>query len=121
MNDHPPLERLRHAALTPQQQARLFVMIQTIFEEAIFARSPKKRPPGKAGLKAEKSYYRLLYLEGDFHKRVDCHEKKDPDGPHYNWNSMIDIMRQMGDIPELRMEILDQVESAVDAILLESP
>lgn len=116
MNDHPTLEKLRQAALTPEQHARLFGMIAATFKIAIDARSPKNRPPGKAGLRAEKGYYRLLYLEGRLHERVNTHQNTDPDFPAYDCDPMIDIMRQLTDIPELRSEILAGVETALDEI-----
>jgi hypothetical protein len=117
LNDHPTFEKLRQAALSPEQQARLFGLITAIFNGAIDARSPKNRPPGKAGLRAEKGYYRLLYLEGDLHEKVNTHETSNPDAPSYNWGPLIDIMRQLTDIPELRSEILAGVESALDEII----
>ena len=116
MNDHPTLEKLRQAALTPEQHARLFGMIATTFKIAIDARSPKNRPPGKAGLRAEKGYYRLLYLEGRLHEKVNTHQKADPDFPSSDWDPMIDIMRQLTDIPELHSEILAGVETALNEI-----
>ena len=116
MNDHPTLEKLRQAALTPEQQTRLFGMIAATFKTAIDARSPKNRPPGKAGLRAEKGYYRLLYLEGSLHEKVNTHQPADPDSLAYDWDAMIDIMRQLADIPELRSEILAGVETALDEI-----
>ena len=116
MNDHPTLEKLRQVALTPEQQTHLFGMIAATFKTAIDARSPKNRPPGKAGLRAEKGYYRLLYLEGRLHEGVNTHRNTDPDFPAYDCDSMIDIMQQLADIPELRSEILAGVETALDEI-----
>ena len=116
MNDHPTFEKLRQVALSPEQQARLFGLIAAIFKIAIDARSPKNRPPGKAGLRAEKGYYRLLYLEGDLHEKVNTRETSNPDAPSYNWDPLIDIMRQLTDIPELRSEILAGVQTALDEI-----
>ena len=116
MNDHTRLEKLRQAALTGEQQQRLFGMIDAILKRAIDARSPKKRPPGKAGLRAEKGYYRLLYLKGDLHEKVNTHEKADPKAPPHNWDHMIDMLRQLTDIPELRSEILTGIEFELDEI-----
>jgi len=116
LNDHTRLEKLRQAALTREQQQLLFGMIDAILKRAIDARSPKKRPPGKAGLRAEKGYYRLLYLEGDFHEKVNTHEKADPKAPPHNWDHMIDMLQQLTDIPELRSEILTGIEFALDEI-----
>ena len=117
MNDHPIFEKLRQAALTPEQHKQLFGLIAGTFKSAIHARSPKNRPPGKAGLKAEKGYYRLLYLEGNFQERVNHHEKADPDAPSWDWAAIIDIVRQLTDIPELRAEILTGIETALDEVL----
>ena len=117
MNDHPTFEKLRQVVLTPEQHAHLFGMIATTFKIAIDARSPKNRPPGKAGLRAEKGYYRLLYLEGSFHDKVNHHEKADPDTLSYDWEAMVDIMRQLTDIPELRSEILAGVETALNDVV----
>ncbi len=116
MNDHNTLEALRQVALTPEQQARLFGMIAATFKTAIDARSPKNRPPGKAGLRAEKGYYRLLYLEGSLHVNVNTDQPADPDALAHNWEPMIDILRQLADIPELRSEILAGVQTALDEI-----
>jgi hypothetical protein len=117
LNDHPTFEILRRAALTPEQHRQLFELIAGTFKSAIHARSPKNRPPGKAGLKAEKGYYRLLYLEGNLHERVNHHEQTDPEAPSCDWEAMIDIMRQLADIPELRAEILTGIETALDEVL----
>lgn len=116
MNDHPTIEELRQVALLPEQQTRLFGMIAATFKTAIDARSPKKRPPGKAGLRAEKGYYRLLYLEASLHENVNTHQPADPVALDYNWGSMIDILQQLADIPELRSEILAGVQTAQDEI-----
>lgn len=118
LNDHTRLEKLRRAELTREQQERLLGGIDAIFYSAIDIRSPKNRPPGKAGLRAEKSYYRLLYLEGDFHEKVNARAKMDPDAPPNNWEHMIDILRQLTDIPELRSEILAGIESALEEIMV---
>ena len=116
MNDHTHLEKLRQTALTREQQKRLLGMIEAIFKNAIDVRSPKKRPPGKAGLRAEKGYYRLLYLEGEFHEKINTHEKADPDAPPYNWGHTVDMLRQLTDIPELQSEFRAGLESALDKI-----
>ena len=116
MNEHPTLEKLRQVALTPEQHARLFVMIAAAFKTAINARAPKNRPPGKAGLRAEKGYYRLLYLEGSFHDTLAPHQQPDPDALARDWDPMIDILRQLTDIPELRSEIMEGIETALNEI-----
>ncbi len=116
MNDYLMLEEMRQIALTPDQQARFFGMIAATFKTAIDARSPKNRPPGKAGLRAEKGYYRLLYLEGSLHENVNTRQPAEPDALAYNWSPMIDILRQLADIPELHSEILAGVQTAMDEI-----
>ena len=121
LNDHPIFEELQQAALTTEQQARLFRMITTTFKNAIDVRAPKNRPPGKSGLRAEKGYYRLLYLEGDLHEKVDARTKTNPDTPPYNWDSLMDILHQLRDIPELRSEILAGIKIALDEILPRPP
>lgn len=118
LNDHPIFEKLRRTALPLEQHARLFGLIAATFHNAIDTRSPKNRPPGKAGLRAEKGYYRLLYLEGELHDKVDTHAKANPDSPYYNWGAMMDILQQLRDIPELRSEILAGIEIALDEILI---
>jgi hypothetical protein len=70
VNEPNWLEKLRQTTLTGEQQQRLFKKIGIILKDAIEDRSPKKRPGGRAGLKAEKGYYRLLYLEGDFNEKT---------------------------------------------------
>jgi hypothetical protein len=90
------------------RQALLLKKIKTVFERAIDARSPKNRPPGKAGLRAEKGYYRLLYLEGDVNKQIFS-SKKVPS----SWEQMAAILRQLQDIPELQEEIRIGIEAAL--------
>ena len=117
MKDLSHLEMLRQSSLTRYQQKCLFEKIGIILKKAIDARSPKNRPPGKAGLKAEKGYYRLLYLEGEFHQQVEAREMADPDGQPYNWHHEIEMLRQLADIPELQAEILMEVKSALNEII----
>lgn len=116
MNKHPILEKLMQTALSPEQHARLYGMIAATFQSAIESRSPKNRPPGKAGLRAEKGYYRLLYLEESFREAVAPHQLTNPDAPACDWAPMIDIVRQLTDIPELRSEILEGIETALNEI-----
>lgn len=116
MDDHPIFEKLRQLDITLEQHAHLFGLITAGFKMAINARSPKNRPPGKAGLRAEKGYYRLLYLEGALHDDISTHAGMDNDTPAYNWESMIAMIRQLTDIPELRSEIIAAVENALDEI-----
>jgi hypothetical protein len=110
------LQKKWPAALTADQQQRLSTLIGRLFKTAIDARGPKKRPPGKAGLRAEKGYYRLLYLEGDWQQKVDRRKTAAADEPPYNWQYMAEILRQLTDIPELQSEIIAGIESALDEI-----
>lgn len=116
MNDPLTLGKLPLAALSHTQQRHLFTKIDAIFGSAIYARSPQKRPPGKAGLRAEKGYYRLLYLENDLHEKVDSPARTDPGVPSYDWDHLNVIMRQLADIPELQSEILNRIKSALEEI-----
>jgi hypothetical protein len=117
MNNDNRLEKLQPAALTDEQRQRFITMIDAIFKSAIDARSPKKRPPGKAGLRAEKGYYRLLYLEGDFHETVRSREEAGPEALPDNWGNLSEIIRQLTDMPELRSEILARIKSALEEII----
>ena len=121
MNNHTPLEKLQQAALTPEQQTRLFGMIANTFKNAIDLRAPKNRPAGKAGLRAEKGYYRLLYLEGDFHTKVSLGEKTDSNVPIYDWDPMAELLRQLVDLPELQAEILAGIEAALAEVISQTP
>lgn len=121
MNEHTCLEKLRQTALHGIQRQQLAEKISAVFTIAIDARSPKKRPPGKAGLRAEKGYYRLLYLEGDFKEKAIYPEQADRDTPAGGWEHLTEILRQMDDLPELRSEILAGIASAVDEIVSQSP
>jgi hypothetical protein len=116
LNDHPTFEKLRQLTLAPEQQSRFFGLIAATIKTAIDARSPGNRPPGKAGLRAEKGYYRLLYLEGTLHEKIDTHANTEPDIPSTIWDAMIDIMRQLKDLPELRAEIMAEIKRALDEI-----
>lgn len=117
MNDQPKFEKLQQLALTPEQEVHLFGLIAATFKIAIDARSPNNRPPGKAGLRAEKGYYRLLYLEGVLHEKVNPYEDTNPDVPAYRWEFMIDMMRQLTDMPELRSEMIARIERALDKMV----
>ena len=96
-------------------------MIVAIFKGAIEARSPNHRPPGKAGLRAEKGYYRLLYLEGELHDTLICCNKASSEAPYYDWDRLALIYQQLTDIPELRSEILAELESALDEVIDQQP
>jgi hypothetical protein len=116
LNDRYLMQKKWPAAMTAEQRERLFGRIGQVFKDAIDARAPGKRPPGKAGLRAEKGYYRLLYLEDDFRRKADRHETAAADEPPCDWRYMNDILRQLTDIPELRSEIMAGVESALDEL-----
>jgi hypothetical protein len=103
--------------MTAEQRERLFSRIGQVFKLAIDARTPAKRPPGKAGLRAEKGYYRLLYLEDDFLRKVNRCETAAADDPAFDWRQMNAILGQLADIPELQTEIMAGIESAlIDAM-----
>lgn len=116
MNDRYPLQKKWPAAMTAEQRERLFSRIGQVFKNAIDARAPGKRPPGKAGLRAEKSYYRLLYLEDDFRRKAERGEPAAADEPLSEWRYMNDILLQLTDIPDLQSEIMAGVESALDEL-----
>jgi hypothetical protein len=113
LNKHHLLEKQWRAMLTSGKHQRLVDMVEAIFKNAIHSRSPKMRPSGKAGLRAEKSYYRLLYLEGDFQEKCNTGEWSDPEAGSLSWDRMLTILGQLTDIPELRLEIMSQIESAL--------
>lgn len=116
MDDRNPLQNKWPEAMTAEQRERLFSRIGQVFKNAIDARAPRNRPPGKAGLRAEKGYYRLLYLEDHFRRRVDRSEPAAADEPICDWRHMNDILHQLADIPELQSEIMAGVESALDEV-----
>ncbi|BBO69191.1 hypothetical protein DSCA_31210 [Desulfosarcina alkanivorans] len=101
--------------MTGEQQQQLFEKIGAILKRAIDDRSPQKRPAGKAGLRAEKGYYRLLYLEGDVHEQADREALAD------GWEHLNGILRQLTDLPEIRAEILAGVMATVDEITGQLP
>ena len=115
------LERLEQAELSPAEQDRLFALIVAVFKQAIDVRSPKNRPPGKAGLRAEKGYYRLLYLENDFQEKVNNQGEPDPGAIAYDWDFIPVILRQLKDIPELRQEIRQGIEDALTEVMGDRP
>ena len=121
MSNYPRLEKLKQTTLHDRQQQRLLETIGAILKSGIDARSPKKRPPGKAGLRAEKGYYRLLFLEGEFKDKSVSHEQADPDTPADGWEHLAEILRQLADLPELQSEILAGVESALVEIINRPP
>jgi hypothetical protein len=110
-------EKLEQASLSLMHAKQLAVLITAVFKRAIDARAPKNRPPGKAGLRAEKGYYRLLYLEGDFQARVSSQGSAPPETPAYNWDIIPVILRQLKDIPELQSEIMEGIEAALIEVI----
>ena len=115
MNAPYTLEKRWQAIWETGRQRQLLEGIQAVLDGAIEARAPQNRPPGKAGLRAEKGYYRLLYLEDVFCTRVFGRNNADrQDGP-VAWERMEEILDQMADIPELREEIRTGIASAMDA------
>ena len=115
MDEHIHLEALWQAAMTNDRQL-LLDMIGSLFHDAIDARSPKRRPPGKAGLRAEKGYFRLLYLEGVFQEKVTPRKTMGEVPEPLSWQQMMEILNQLKDIPELRLEILTEIESNLKRI-----
>ena len=115
MNEHNHLENLWQAAMASDAR-QLLDVIDTLFQNAIDARSPMKRPPGKAGLRAEKGYYRLLYLEGVFQDAVASLVTVGVEPAPLSWQQMLAIVNQSKDIPELRTELLEGIESALQRI-----
>jgi hypothetical protein len=117
LNKPLPLQKRWPAHLTAEQQLHLFTRIGRVFKNAIDARAPKQRPPGKAGLRAEKGYYRLLYLEDDYQQKVDRRKTATADESPYDWQHLTEVLRQLTDIPELQSEIIAGIESALDEIM----
>ena len=98
------------------RQRQLLEGIQAVLEGAIETRSPQNRPPGKAGLRAEKGYYRLLYLEDAFSTRAFGRNNADRQAGPVSWEQMEEILDQMTDIPELQEEIRAGIASAMAAV-----
>jgi hypothetical protein len=117
VNDIDLLENLEQAQLPPAEQDRLFTLVLAVFKQAIDVRSPKKRPPGKAGLRAEKGYYRLLYLENDFQEKVNNQAAPDPEAIADDWDFIPVILRKLQDIPELQQEIREGIEDALTKVI----
>lgn len=121
MNEPTWLEKLRQTTLTGEQQQQLFKKIGILLKNAIEDRAPRNRPAGKAGLRAEKGYYRLLYLEGDFSEKATFHEQADHDALSAGWDQLAVILGQLTDLPEIRSEIQAGIASAVDEIVSHPP
>ncbi len=116
LNDRRPLETLQSLSLTGDQHRRLFESIDALLQDATTARAPRNRPPGRAGLRAEKGYYRLLYLMDEFRRKVGRRPSADADATPYDWASMTAIIDQLADIPELRAEILDGIAATLERV-----
>jgi hypothetical protein len=110
VNQSHLLERLAQADLTLSQQRRLLALVTDVLKHAIDIRAPKNRPPGKAGLRAEKGYYRLLYLESDFQEQLNSQ------APANDWEVLSVMLRQLKDIPELQAEISQGIEAALSTV-----
>ncbi|GAB6904767.1 hypothetical protein DESC_750018 [Desulfosarcina cetonica] len=120
MKSMDAIEKLSQADLTDDQAQRLFEMIAHVFAQAIDARSPRKRPPGKAGLNAEKGYYRLLYLEDDFQKTVKPQgETRSPSA--FDWSHLSILLSKLNDLPELKRQLLTEIDAAVEALTTRRP
>jgi len=115
VNETHTLEKRWRAIGASGRQPRLLEEIKAVFERAIAARAPQNRPPGKAGLKAEKGYYRLLYLEGEFSAQAFVREGDGRQVLPMAWEAMAAILQQMTDIPELLEEIRFGIASAMRA------
>ena len=115
VNAPQTLEQRWQAIWESGRQPQLLEGIRAVFTGAIEARAPRNRPPGKAGLRAEKGYYRLLYLEDLFSTRAFGSEDADPHARELSWEKIEEILEQLKDIPELQEEIRVGIESAMDA------
>ena len=110
-------EMLDGSEIPRHLQKRLFDAITHIFAKAIDTCSPANRPPGKAGLRAEKGYYRLLYLEGEYQQHVAPNPQAGTAAP-FNWHRLTEILKQLRDLPELQQQLTIDIESALRDILL---
>jgi hypothetical protein len=113
LNDTLSLETLWQKTASLNHRYLLLETIETVFKDAIKARAPKMRPPGKAGLRAEKSYYRLLYLEGEFKSAFSRPPSADSEKTGLPWDQMNTILGQLTDIPELQSEITSAIARAL--------
>ncbi len=114
MNELDTLKQRWQAATANGQLKHLMEQVKAVFEQAVEARAPRNRPPGKAGLIAEKGYYRLLYLEGEFSTQAFTHRGEEPQALPLPWETMAAIIMQMKDIPELQKEISTGIAAALD-------
>ncbi|HSO20386.1 MAG TPA: hypothetical protein VLT88_13065 [Desulfosarcina sp.] len=103
-------------AVAGGHQARLIERIAVLLEQAVQARTPNKRPPGKAGLRAEKGYYRLLYLQDDFQMRVKSLQNASAGEGVFGWRWIQRLLDQLADIPELRSEVGEGIDAALQEV-----
>jgi hypothetical protein len=116
MTDHPLLEILQQADLSDLQRQRLSGIVAEAFKQAIADRTPQNRPPGKAGLRAEKGYYRLLYLEDRLMHTTAAADAAGPPADRVLWEPLSETIGQMKDLPDLQTEILSAVHTALARI-----
>ena len=116
MTDHPLLEKLRQTDLNHAQRQRLPGIVAEALRQAIADRTPQNRPPGKAGLRAEKGYYRLLYLEDRFANKTAAAGEAGPPADRTLWAPLSETIGQMKDLPDLQSEILSAVDTALAAM-----
>jgi len=115
LNESYTLEEKWQAIMASGLRTPVMKAIEAVFARAIEARAPLNRPPGKAGLKAEKGYYRLLYLEGELSARAFSDGIRNRDARWASWEKMEKILSQLKDLPELQEEIRSGIAAAMDA------
>lgn len=113
MTDHPLLEKLQQADLSDLQRQRLSSIVAEALKQAIADRTPQNRPPGKAGLRAEKSYYRLLYLQDRLTHTTAAADAAGSPADRAPWEPLSETIGQMKDLPDLQTEILLAVDRAL--------
>ena len=67
-------------------------------------------------MRAEKGYYRLLYLEDEYRQQV-APGAQDPESTPYHWDRLTSILNQLRDLPELKTKLTDDIEAVSSAIL----
>jgi len=115
LNESYTLEEKWQAIMASGLRTSVMKGIEAVFARAIESRAPLTRPPGKAGLKAEKGYYRLLYLEGELSARAFSDGIRNRDARWASWEKMEKILSQLKDLPELQEEIRSGIAAAMDA------
>lgn len=91
-------------------------LVAQLLDNAIDARSPRKRPPGKAGLRAEKGYFRLLYLQDQFATATAFNAQPSSTDAVSAWGPLQAMLDQLADIPELQAELADGIEAALESV-----